>query len=204
MSSSDRIHERIGVPKLLNRIKGLSVGMVFLLILAACGGSAGEVSDESIVTTAAEVTTAPEVSTAPEVALFAPAEQYVVNSAEFVKAADWDAAEKLTIKLGEMYFGPQDFTLEAGKPYILTLENVGAVKHEFTAGEFFRTVATRKAETAQSEVKVPFFTEIEVFAGESVDIYLIPLIAGTYELVCEIEGHFEAGMFGTITVAPAA
>ena len=75
----------------------------------------------------------------------------------------------------------------------MTLTNIGAVKHEFTASEFFRTVATRKAETAESEVKVPFFTEIEVFAGKSVDLYLIPLIPGTYELKCEIEGHFEAG-----------
>ena len=128
------------------------------------------------------------------------AQRYVANAAQFVEAADWDAAEERTVELSEFAFTPEEMTLEAGKPYILKVVNKGDVKHEFTAGEFFRSVATRKAETAQSEVKVPFFTEIEVFAGETVEIYLIPLIAGTYELVCEIEGHFEAGMFGTITV----
>ncbi len=127
-------------------------------------------------------------------------QRYVANAAEFVKAADWDTAEERTVDLSEFAFAPKETTLEAGKPYILKVVNVGDVKHEFTAGEFFKSVATRKAETAQSEVKVPFFTEIEVFAGETVEIYLIPLVAGTYELVCEIEGHFEAGMFGTITV----
>ncbi|MEK6191338.1 MAG: cupredoxin domain-containing protein [Chloroflexota bacterium] len=132
------------------------------------------------------------------------AEQYVVNAAEFVDAADWDTAEAVTIELSEFAFTPSEITLEAGQPYILQIVNVGDVKHEFTAGDFFRTVATRKAETAESEVKVPFFTEIEVFAGKSAELFLIPLIPGTYDLVCEIEGHFEAGMLGTITVTGAA
>ncbi|MHB1090671.1 MAG: plastocyanin/azurin family copper-binding protein [Ilumatobacteraceae bacterium] len=187
MSTGGRNHDRIGVMKMLHRSKGLGLGLAFVLVLAACGGSnngAVEVSNEPNVTTESN-TVAPATDTV------APAttEQYVVN-----------ASEEVTVELGEMYFSPKDFALEAGKPYILKIVNVGAVKHEFTAGGFFQTVATRKAETAQIEVKVPFFTEIEVFAGETVDLYLIPLVPGTYDLKCEIEGHFEAGMFGTITV----
>ena len=131
------------------------------------------------------------------------AEQYVANAVAFVDAADWDAAETVTIELSEFAFTPNEITLAAGEPYILELVNVGDVKHEFTAGDFFLTVATRKAETAESEVKVPFFTEIEVFAGKSAELFLIPLIPGTYELICEIEGHLEEGMFGTITVTGA-
>jgi uncharacterized cupredoxin-like copper-binding protein len=198
MSTSDQNHDPIGAAKLFRRTTGVAIGLVFLLILAACGGSADEVSDDSSVTTES-VTVAPTSETVAPTST----EQYVSNASEFVSAADWATAEKLTIELGEMYFTPNDITLEAGKPYILTLVNVGAVKHEFTASEFFWTVATRKAQTAESEVKVPFFTEIEVFAGKSVDLYLIPLIPGTYDLKCEIEGHFEAGMFGTITVTGA-
>ncbi len=128
------------------------------------------------------------------------AEQYVANAAAFVKAADWDTKKTVTIELGEMYFTPKNITLEAGQPYVLEIINVGTEKHEFTAEDFMRTVATRKAETTESEVKVPFFTEIEVFAGKKAELFLIPLIPGTYKLVCEIEGHFEKGMFGTITV----
>jgi uncharacterized cupredoxin-like copper-binding protein len=44
---------------------------------------------------------------------------------------------------------------------------------------------------------------VEVFAGKTVELYLIPTKAGMYKLVCEIEGHFEAGMFGTIMVTAA-
>ena len=135
------------------------------------------------------------------------AEQYVANAAEFVAAADWDAKKTVTIELAEMSFTPKDVTLEAGQPYVLEIVNVGTEKHEFTAEAFMRTVAARKAETAESEVKVPYFTEIEVFAGKTAELFLIPLVPGTYELVCEIKGHFEKGMFGTITVtgqAPAS
>ena len=132
------------------------------------------------------------------------AEQYVANAAEFVAAADWDAKKTVTIELAEMSFTPKDITLEAGQPYVLEIVNVGTEKHEFTAEAFMRTVAARKAETTESEVKVPYFTEIEVFAGKTAELFLIPLVPGTYELVCEIKGHFEKGMFGTITVVPAS
>ena len=198
MSQSDQHHHRTGGAKLLSRTKAVTIGIAFLLVLASCGGSDKAVTEESNVTTESDT-----VAPTPETVAPMSTEQYVANASEFVKAADWKTAEEVTIELGEMYFTPNDLTLEAGKPYILKIVNVGAVKHEFTAGGFFQTAATRKAETPESEVKVPFFTEIEVFAGKTVDLYLIPLVPGTYDLKCEIEGHFEAGMFGTITVTGA-
>ena len=126
--------------------------------------------------------------------------QYIENAAEFVEAADWDAATTVSVELGEMYFTPNTLTFEAGKPYILEVVNVGEVKHEFVAEDFFRSAAFRKAEDSSAEVKVPFFNEIEAFAGGSLELFFVPIMPGTYLLVCEIEGHREAGMEGTITV----
>jgi uncharacterized cupredoxin-like copper-binding protein len=162
---------------------------VIVLVLGACqsGGSSQAPSSSE----------PPDIASPSEAAV---TDRYVANASDFVDAADWDASKTVTIELSEFAFTPKDITLEAGQPYVLEVINRGTVKHEFTAEDFFRTVATRKAETAESEVKVPFFTEIEVFAEKSVEIFLIPLIPGTYDLVCEIEGHYEAGMFGTITV----
>jgi uncharacterized cupredoxin-like copper-binding protein len=137
-------------------------------------------------------------------------DQYLENGGEFVdaatKAKTWDAAEasKVKVELNEMSFTPKNLTFEAGKPYVIELVNKGKVKHEFTAGQFFRSVATRKAESESSEVKVPFFTEIEVLAGKTVELFVIPIMPGTFELLCEIEGHREAGMEGTITVTGSA
>jgi uncharacterized cupredoxin-like copper-binding protein len=119
-----------------------------------------------------------------------------------VKAANWDAKTTTTIELGEMYFKPKDTTLKVGQSYVLKVVNKGTEKHEFTAGDFFNTVAFRKAEDATGEFKAPAPLEVEVFTGKTIDLYVIPTKAGTYKLVCEIEGHFEKGMFGTISVAP--
>ena len=174
---------------------------VLTLVLAACSGAGTATSPSPSAAPPATQApaTPPPASEAPSSQAPAAA-QYVVNAVDLVDAANWDTAKTVTIEMSEFAFTPKDITLEAGQPYILEVANTGTVKHEFTAGDFFRTVATRKAETAESEVKVPFFTEIEVFAGKKAELFLIPLIPGTYKLVCEIEGHLEAGMFGTITV----
>ena len=68
------------------------------------------------------------------------------------------------------------------------------------SGGLFGTIAFRKAEDASGEYKAPTVAEVETFSGQVTDLYLIPQEAGTYDLVCEIEGHFEAGMFGKIIV----
>lgn len=133
--------------------------------------------------------------------------QYLSNAAEYVDAAKatWDATAKtVAIELNEMSFTPKNVTLEAGKPYVLKLTNKGKVKHEFSAGKFFRSAATRKVGTDAGAVKVPFFTEVEVFAGKTAEVFVIPVIPGTFDMLCELPGHLEAGMEGTITVTGKA
>lgn len=162
---------------------------VFALLGAACG------DDES-----ADVT-----STSDGLDAHAVEGAYLVNASDFAgkSAADWDNAKKVRVEMNEFTFTPKDLTFETGVPYILELVNTGDVKHEFTSEEFFASVAWRKAESPESEVKVPYFTEIEVFAGKSVELYFVPIVPtpdNPYALVCEIEGHLEAGMIGTVRV----
>lgn len=125
---------------------------------------------------------------------------YLVNAADFVAAANWDAQQEVVLELNEFSFTPSDLTFEVGTPYVLTIRNAGKEKHYFTAHEFYRAIATRKAETTQSEVKVPYFTAIEVYPGQEAELLFIPVMPGTYEFICEIEGHADKGMRGTIAV----
>ncbi len=167
----------------------------FLLVVAACSSD-----DPAVVTT-------PEISDelAEEAAFEFTGDvinTYVENASDFAgkSAADWDNAEVVRIELDEMSFAPSELTFEAGKPYKVELVNIGTIKHEFTAESFFASVAWRKAESAESEIKAPFFTEIEVFAGQSVELFFVPISTGTFDLVCELDGHLEAGMHGSISV----
>ena len=168
-----------------------------VLMTGACGGTT---------TTAPVDKSAPSddmhksFHTAP--AVFAD-DAYLSNSGDYIDAAKdtWDAkARTVKIELKEMSFTPKNLNLEAGKPYVIELVNSGKVKHEFTASKFFRSAAIRKIETNASEVKAPFFTEIEVLAGKTVKLFVIPVTTGSFETLCEIPGHLEAGMKGTISV----
>src|SRR5665647_1457965 len=159
---------------MVRRLRRLTVLGATLAVLAtaACG------------TAKTEAPAAGGAATQGSAAVAAPAvfddDQYLQNGKEFVDAADWDAAPKVRIELGEMFFKPKDVTLEAGKPYVIELANTG------------------------SEVKVPYFTEVEVLAGKSVELFVIPTVPGSFEMLCEIKGHREAGMEGTISVTGSA
>lgn len=111
-----------------------------------------------------------------------------------------DAAEK------SMYFKPNRLDLETGKAYKIVLRNTDKVEHELVFGEFGERVFTRKIEIADAsgglvaEIKGNV-TEIEVGPGKEVEWYIVPVQTGeNLPIECEIEGHKEAGMVGTVTI----
>lgn len=195
-TTSTRIQRATGLRRLT--VVGATLAV---LVTGACGGQSAK--------PAAGGAPAKTTATKVEPAVFAD-DAYLENKGDYIDAAadTWDAkATTAKIELKEMSFTPKDLTLEAGKPYVIELSNTGKVKHEFSASKFFRSAAVRKVETDASEVKAPFFTEIEVLAGKTVKLFVIPVTTGSFETLCEIPGHLEAGMRGTINVtgsAPAA
>lgn len=130
------------------------------------------------------------------------ADDYIADYASRVKAADWKGMETVTVTLDEHSFTPTDLKFVAGKAYKLELKNVGKKDHYFTAEKFFRSVAWRKVMVnKQAEVKAPYFTAFEPLKnGGQVDLYFVPVTAGTYEVICTIDDHKEQGMRGTLTI----
>lgn len=131
-------------------------------------------------------------------------DDYIVDAAARVKAADWSPAAMatLTVELDEHSFSPSELRFTAGKAYKLQLKNVGKKDHYFTAEKFFRSVAWRKAMVnGQAEVKAPYFTAFEPLKnGGQVDLYFVPVNKGSYEVICTIEDHKDQGMRGTLTI----
>ncbi len=128
------------------------------------------------------------------------AADYVTNAADIVKAADWKAIETVEIAIDEHSYAPETITLKANQPYRLVLKNSGEKKHYFTAAEFYKSIATRKAQSKDAEFKAPYFTAIEVAVGGTAELWFVPVKAGSYEVICTIDDHQEKGMEGVIVV----
>lgn len=129
------------------------------------------------------------------------AADYVTDATERVGAADWSKMKIVKVVLDEYAFSPSELVFHQGVPYKLQIANEGSSKHYFTAGKFFRAIATRKVQSnADGEIKAPYFLALEVFPDRSLDLYFIPVRQGTYRLRCTIHGHAERGMTGRIVI----
>ena len=89
----------------------------------------------------------------------------------------------------DLKFTPATIQAKVGQPVKVTFENKGVIEHDIT----FPTLKANKPATALKTVAKP---------GQTTTLEFTPTAAGTYEYVCTIPGHKEAGMKGTVNVAP--
>ncbi|HZW37013.1 MAG TPA: cupredoxin domain-containing protein, partial [Candidatus Deferrimicrobiaceae bacterium] len=115
-------------------------------------------------------------------------------------AADWSTMETVTVTLSDHTFTPSSIVFKEGVPTKLVLRNAGKENHYFVSEEFFGTIATRKVQSSDGEIKAPFIAAVEVYAGKTVEWFLIPMKKGTSRVLCTVKGHAERGMKGTIEV----
>lgn len=100
----------------------------------------------------------------------------------------------------DFMFSPDDWTVAAGEEITIELSNEGSVDHEW--------VILRPGVTIESEDELPateeellanfVYWEDEVEAGDSKTLTFTAPAAGTYQIVCAIEDHFNAGMKGQL------
>ncbi len=103
-----------------------------------------------------------------------------------------EPATSITVGASEFAFDPSSVAVAAGQDVTVTLNNSGSIEHEWvilTAG----TSISSEAEFDESQV----LFNLPVAAGESVSDSF-NLGAGEYQTICAIEGHFAAGMKGTL------
>lgn len=105
--------------------------------------------------------------------------------------------EKISVTTTDFKFDPMTWTVSAGKDVELTINNQGALDHEW--------VLIKQG----MEVTIPFdaddedkvFWEMEAGPGETkTETFTAPGEPGTYTIVCGTAGHLEQGMSGTLTV----
>ncbi len=83
----------------------------------------------------------------------------------------------------ELKFQPNTLTAQVGQTVNVTLDNTGALEHSFLIDE----LSVDSGVVAPASKKTLSFT---------------PSAAGTYTFYCNVAGHREGGMTGTLTVHP--
>jgi len=88
----------------------------------------------------------------------------------------------------DLKFTPLTIQAKVGQPIKILLENKGVIEHDLT----FPTIKTDKPAGSLKTVAKP---------GQTTTLEFTPTAKGTYEFICTIPGHKEAGMKGTINVS---
>ena len=107
-----------------------------------------------------------------------------------------DATVSIQATASEFQFEPESWTVPAGEEFTIDFENDGATDHEWAV---IRLGDDLESEDDFAEEKVLF--EVEALpAGESTSQQFTVDEPGTYQVICAIESHFDAGMEGSLTV----
>jgi uncharacterized cupredoxin-like copper-binding protein len=114
---------------------------------------------------------------------------------------DDEASTELEVTTSDFQFSPDSWTVPAGEEVTIAITNEGSVLHEW--------VLMQPGVSIESEADLPeteeelladfVYVEDEVEAGASKTLTFTAPAAGTYQIICAIETHFDAGMEGTLT-----
>jgi len=103
----------------------------------------------------------------------------------------------IDVAFAEFTFTPNTFTIPAGQEITLNVVNNGAVIHEFVIMKLGESVGEDFGDEDEGNI----YWEVEAEPGEKKTVtFTAPDEAGEYQVVCGTEGHYVAGMIGTLTV----
>jgi uncharacterized cupredoxin-like copper-binding protein len=89
----------------------------------------------------------------------------------------------VNLKAEDIKYDTTSLTAKVGQPVTVNIQNAGGLEHSFVIDQF--------------SVKLD-----HIQAGQAGTITFTPTTAGTYEYYCDVPGHKDAGMKGTLTVNP--
>jgi uncharacterized cupredoxin-like copper-binding protein len=113
-----------------------------------------------------------------------------------------EASTSLDVTATEFQFSPTEWTIPAGEEITIDITNDGSVLHEWVLMQpGVRIESEDDLPETEEELLADFvYVEDEVEAGDSKTLTFTAPAAGTYQVICAIEGHFNSGMEGTLTV----
>lgn len=107
------------------------------------------------------------------------------------------ASTDIAVEMTDFAFTPNQYTIPAGEQITLQVTHNGLVTHDFIIMKYDTEVGEHFNEEDQPNI----YWKIEVQPGESKTFtFTAPDQPGTYQIVCGMAGHVEAGMIGTLKV----
>lgn len=108
------------------------------------------------------------------------------------------ADRALTIRMTEFAFDPKDASAKAGKVTIAA-PNDGSVVHELVLLKTDADPAAlpKKGDEVDESTSVGEIPDVEPGTTKKATFKLAP---GKYAMVCALPGHYEGGMYGSLTV----
>jgi len=112
-----------------------------------------------------------------------------------------ESSTELTATVKEFQFTPNTWTVPAGEQISIAITNDGTVTHEWVLLQEGVTITSEDDLPETEEELLADFVNVEeeVPAGETKTLTFQAPPAGTYQIICAIEEHFNAGMEGTLT-----
>jgi uncharacterized cupredoxin-like copper-binding protein len=113
-----------------------------------------------------------------------------------------EASTSLEVTTSDFQFSPSEWTVPAGAEISIDITNSGSVLHEWVLMQPGVEIDSEAdlPETEEELLADFVYVEDEVEAGDSKTLTFTAPAAGTYQVICAIETHFDAGMEGTLTV----
>lgn len=112
------------------------------------------------------------------------------------------ASTDISAQLKEFEITPGSYTIPAGQEITIEIDNVGSVDHEWVLLQPGVTISSEAdlPETEEELLADFVYWEEEVAPGDTQTFTFTAPAAGDYQVVCAIEGHFDAGMTAELTV----
>lgn len=113
-----------------------------------------------------------------------------------------EASTDLEVTTSDFQFSPDSWTVPAGEEISIAITNEGSVLHEWVLMQPGVSIEneTDLPETEEELLADFVYVEDEVEAGATKTLTFTAPAAGTYQIICAIETHFDAGMEGSLTV----
>ncbi len=102
----------------------------------------------------------------------------------------------IDVTMSDLKFTPNTWNVSAGSQVTVNIKNTGSVNHTWTVMKTPISGSYKSADASNV-----YYNSEQVAAGTSKTVtFTAPSTPGTYQVICTVPGHFEAGMSGQLIV----